>query len=236
MKIFRVIGEQILALKIECSNFSLKELELLNMMPNLKKLQIFSYYRFYSDFEIPKSFHLKLYNLREINVEYDIENILDIFDSLPVNSLRKLYLNVRFDRKKYFGNQQKIEEIKTKSIEILNIENTKATTFLDAKFNSQKELDQVCRQFKSLEIIHFDCDAFIDLSPLRNLKNLRKFVFPSNFSDFNNINDTLKSASLESLEIATFSKQSRLKVSANCPNLREIKLLHTVVQIGRAHV
>ena len=220
-KILGVIGQNISEIIINSNRFTWKELALLNMMPNLQKLHLSIQSK---KPLISKNLCLRLNDLRELSVICENADILEIFNQLPDNILRKLTLNTKNNKKTYFENQQKIEEINTNLMIILCSDKPKKTTILDAKFRYQKEIDQV-GQFESLIEICVESRAFLDLSNLENLKNLKKFTLLYNIEDgFDRMIDTLKSESLESLDVIFLSKPSLLHVKANCPNLRELEI------------
>ena len=219
MRVIDVNAENILEFGIDSSDYSSKELELINRMPNIQKLGIHNYWAPEGD-EILENFQLRLNNLRDLQVVGGKPDILEIFDHLPDNSLRRLRLNVDSIKKKYFGNQQKLEEITTSSIESLDMDCTYNVTFLDVYFGSQEDVDKVCKHFKSLESIRIHSDEFVDLSSIENLKNLKKI----DFSRCEDIIETLKSKSIESLEFYSVSIEILSQLGLNCPNLRELKL------------
>lgn len=167
---------------------------------------------------------MRLDNLRVLDVSFDID-ILKIFSHLQDNTLRELRLDVGNSEEKYFENQKKLEKIISSSVSFLNLNNMKVTKSLESWFSCQKELDQVCMQFESLESLHLLSSTFVNLSNLENLKNLKKFVLPfSHCYDSEKMIVALKSASLEYLEVATSINESLALVLTNCPNLCELIL------------
>lgn len=93
MSVIDVIGENIREMTIRANELSWRELRMLKLMPNLHKLVIFKKYEPTFTHKISRNFCLRLHNLRELQVDFDTD-ILDIFEHLPDNSLRKLRLDV----------------------------------------------------------------------------------------------------------------------------------------------
>ena len=232
LKIIAVIGLNIPKFIISSRSIGKKELLLINLMPNLEKLEITSVYE---KPDIPKNFQFQLSNLRELTVRYSSADVFELFERLPDNVLRKLTLkNINKNTRKYFGNQQALEEISSPSIDFLDLSEPRSTTLtLSTGFEYSEEVDHVCRCFKNLESLNLTHEVSIDLNNLKALKNLRKIAFAYGYEDIQ-LSETLESASLESFAIQELSMEGLHHVSVSCPNISELKLSYYRDQVFSA--
>lgn len=109
-------GSDIKELELSFLKLSLKAFSLLNLMPNVQKVKLFCV--FFNE-AVPDDFNLKLSKLTTLDIQICPKEVLEVFNNLPVDVLRKLTLGVIFyfhdtsqkSTRKYFGNQRKIKEM-----------------------------------------------------------------------------------------------------------------------------
>lgn len=242
-KIIKQIGGNVVEVGIFSKVMTLEEFELFNLMPNLQKLSLDLVTS--EKLKIPQSFQLRLNNLRQLAVSGSA-NVLEVFDRLPDNVLKKLFLSIDGEpTRKYFKNQLKLEEFRPHSYGFLDFQNIKLkiviasagkniqeiisgqdemrSLVIDVRFDHQEIADLICNDLKSLEGLEICCYSPITFFNIQNLKKLKKLSL-MRFSLSDKIITTMKSKSLQELEVQTISKESLLQLSINCPNLRELKL------------
>lgn len=242
------IGENIKELQIRWRSLDIDGVDLLNLMPNLQKLELC--YNSCEKLKVPESFQLRLNNLKELNVQEMSEKIFEALYRLPDNVLDRLALGcipITVSRSNLFGNQRNLKNIvtslgvnveffdmhqlKLKSLtvlvhsnlcEVLRGQDELTSLHLYLCPFSQEILDFICNEMKSLEILYLighRSDKLVDLSKIQLLKNLKKLSLGG--FPVKNL-EILRSNSLQALEVFKLPKEAEFPI--NCPNLREFSV------------
>ena len=241
-EIIESISDNVVEVHIYGMSEFLEDWELLNLMPNTKKLILVG--TKFENLVFCQNFKLRLRNLVELKINNSTSNVLEVFDDLPDNVLEKLEVfSISNSSRKFFQNQNCLKEINTNSLDVIDMKNKKlkkavikilrftkdinqiegqdeiTTLELDLDFKHQEVVDLVGRDFKSLEILELSCYEAINLAGLQNLKKLKKLVVSSSTSIA-----SIKSKSLEVLEVDKVTIEFLMNISLNCPSLRELNL------------
>jgi hypothetical protein len=254
-KLLENFREHVQELKIQHHFLRYEGFQLINSMTQVQKLKL--HIIDVGKMNVPPSFRLRgLSNLRELEIYYCDEKILEIFGRLDDDILQKLTLNylTGSSQSKYFGNQRSIVDLTTKNsedLELLDWQRLKLkkvdVTLQDSTLNKFEGQDEIVEMKLSYYYLYHDDHPALSLN-LARFKTLKVLevngiesetnVSLSSVEQLPNLKKLkvnrlapFKSVSLQELSFYLAPSEDLLaETGVNCPNLR---ILETeVIDIG----
>jgi hypothetical protein len=238
-KILENFREHVKELEIRDHFMRLEGFQLLNMLSRIEKLNLHGIS--VGKMKVPQTFRLRLPNLRELEINESDVQILEVFDRLDDDILRKLTLGsivTQSPQNKYLANQRNIVDLTTakeNDMELLDLQQLKLKKVstklrkptLYKLLEGQDELVEMKLSYittdhqafylnfsniTSLEILDVCGFGTIYLISLDELPNLKKLKMHQL--------TPIKSASLQELIVRYTSDNNLTQTVIGCPNLR----------------
>jgi hypothetical protein len=244
------IGPRIKRLSVIDCKLSMAEIALLNSMPQLEYIQLWSVQT--KNISSLHNFRLNLSELKTLYVFKSCEELLEVFDHLPDDVLRKVKFRlIKAESPRiYLVNQRMLKSVKITScsfvplnIDQLNLEELKTNSISEElklilqkqaslkslsldSIGSQNDFNFICSHLHSLDQFKCYLNADnIDFSELANLMQLKTFEI---CLDNEVALRSIKSCSVETLKIdlgmEIVDEETVITLAANCPNVVNLNI------------